>query len=331
MALPQIQEQLDNLYTSTWQLMREEAIDNIFKATPFWHYMTQNNRRTTEQGGRWIGVPLEYGTHQDTIKWIGRSHDLSEENANAKDKEILTTARYEWRYVSASVYRSWADDTKNRGKAAMRKIIEAKLRNVEKSLTAEMEARLFAAGDPDDDVIEGLAHLVQDDPTASVEVGGIDQSTHEWWRNQYYDMTGEAVTANLIPRMRTMFNDCSRGQEKPTVIITDQEGYELYEDEVMDYMTIMRESNTKGDASFETILFKGRDLVYSDECPAGKQYYLNLDYLEWTADEDVNFEMTEWKTGREDLDRVAQILCAGNLTCSNRMLQGVLFGINQSE
>ena len=333
MALPQIQETLDTLYTTTWQLMREESIDNIFKTTPFWFYMTEGGRKTTEAGGRWIGIPLEYGDHRDTIAWIGKSHDLSTENAAAKDKEILTTAQYNWRYVAASVYRSWQDDTQNRGKSAMQKIIDVKLKNVETSLAEEMEYRLFQAGDPTDDTIEGLPHLVQDDPTANLLgaglVGGIDQSTETWWRNQAYDMTAETVVATLVPRMRTMFNDCSKGQDMPEILLTTQAIYELYEDEVMDFMTIMKESGTKGDASFESIIFKGRPLMYSDECPIGKMYQLNLKYLEWVADENVNFEMTEWKTGRADLDRVAQILCAGNLVCSNRARQGVIFGIGQ--
>jgi len=51
-------EQLDSLYTTTWQLMRKEAIDNIFKATPFWFWLTAKERRRTEQGGRWIGFHL---------------------------------------------------------------------------------------------------------------------------------------------------------------------------------------------------------------------------------------------------------------------------------
>jgi len=38
-------EQLDSLYTTTWQLMRKEAIDNIFKATPFWFWLTAKERR----------------------------------------------------------------------------------------------------------------------------------------------------------------------------------------------------------------------------------------------------------------------------------------------
>lgn len=334
MAVTQIQENLDTLYTTTWQLMRTESIDNIFKSTPFWYYMNEGGRRNTDAGGRWIGVPLEYGTHSDTIKWIGKTHDLATENAAAKGKELLTTAQYNWRYVAASVYRLWQEDTQNRGKSAMQKIIDVKLKNVEKSLAEEMEFRLFQAGDPTDDTIEGLPHLVQDDPTLNTLgaglVGGIDQSTETWWRNQTYDMTGETVVANLIARMRTMFNDCSKGRDKPGIMLTTQAAYELYEDEVMDFMTIMRESGTKGDASFETILFKGKDLMYSDECPTGKMYFLNLNYLEWLSDEDVNFEMTEWKTGRDDLDRVAQILCAGNLTCSNRQRQGVLLGIDQA-
>ena len=64
-------EQLDSLYTTTWQLMRKEAIDNIFKATPFWFWLTAKERRRTEQGGRYIGVPLEYRKNE-TVQSFGK-------------------------------------------------------------------------------------------------------------------------------------------------------------------------------------------------------------------------------------------------------------------
>jgi hypothetical protein len=81
---------------------------------------------------------------------------------------------------------------------------------------------------------------------------------------------------------------------------------------------------------FENILFKGRPVVWSPSCGEGDMYFLNDRYLEWVADEYANFEMTEWKTAQNTLDRVAQVIVSGNLVCSARNRQGILFGIGKS-
>jgi len=47
-------------------------------------------------------------------------------------------------------------------------------------------------------------------------------------------MTNRTPTTYLLSDMRTMFNDCSKGNDTPTIIVTDQSSYELYEDEVME-------------------------------------------------------------------------------------------------
>lgn len=325
MPIPEITEEFDNLYSTTWQLMRDTAIDNIFKATPFWYFMRENDRMTTETGGRWIGVQIEYANHRDAIGWIGRDHDLSDQNDNA-DKEFITTARYDWRYLVGSLYRNYIDDSQNRGEAAMMKIVDNKLNNMEKSLATELEARLFTEPDsPTGDEINPLEDLVQDDPTSDEEIGGINQADEDWWRNQTKDMSDLSPSVHLLPEMRTMFNDCSVGAYVPDVVVTSQQNFELYEDEVLGYKQIVNKDT--GDASFESITFKGQDLVWSPSCPDDKMYFLNTDYLEWVADSDINFEMTDWKEAQGDLDRVAHIITMGNLVTSNRRMLGVLHGI----
>ena len=314
-------EQLDSLYTTTWQLMRKEAIDNIFKATPFWFWLTAKERRRTEQGGRYIGVPLEYRKNE-TVQSFGKGDTIS-----TQDTDPLTMAKYDWKYVAGTIVRYYQDDQQNRGKAQIMSLAKAKFRNLEQSLIDKLEADLFGDGTGNSGKdIHGLGLLVSEDGTGVV--GGINASTETWWKNKYKDMVDRAPTTYLLSDMRTMFNDCSKGNDTPTIIVTDQSSYELYEDEVMEQKQIVNKE--LGDAMFENILFKGRPLVWSPSCPAGSMYFLNDRYLEWVADEAINFEMTDWKPAQNNLDRVAQIAVAGNLICSARSRQGVLFNIGET-
>jgi len=314
-------EQLDSLYTTTWQLMRKEAIDNIFKATPFWFWLTAKERRRTEQGGRWIGVPLEYRKNE-TVQSFGKGDTIS-----TQDTDPLTMAKYDWKYVAGTIVRYYQDDQQNRGKAQIMSLAKAKFRNLEQSLIDKLEADLFGDGTGNSGKdIHGLGLLVSEDGTGVV--GGINASTETWWKNKYKNMVDRDPTTYLLSDMRTMFNDCSKGNDTPTIIVTDQSSYELYEDEVMEQKQIVNKE--LGDAMFENVLFKGRPVVWSPSCPEGTMYFLNDRYLEWVADEAINFEMTDWKPAQNNLDRVAQIAVAGNLICSARSRQGVLFNIGET-
>jgi len=333
MPVRQITLDIDTLYAVTWQNFKTTAIDNIFQATPFWYYLSKKGKRRPQIGGKWIEQPLEYADSSTTVSWIGRTHDLATQVTNAKSVDPITTAQYYWRYVTATIYRFWKDDQQNRGKAAMMPLVKTKINNAEKTLAAGMESTLFTLTNAAvDNKIEGLPNIVRDDPNPSgstYTVGDIlqGQGNHTWWNNKAYDFTGKDVTIELVPQMRTMYNNCSGGglNEFPEVLITTQAIFELYEDETLEYKQIVNQ--TKGDASFESIAFKGKDLVWSPSCGVGKIYFLNFNYLDFVYDPDIDFDMTEWKVGRSDLDRVAQIVCAGNLTCSNRSRLGVMFGI----
>lgn len=319
MAVPQLVEMLDNFYSTTWQLMRKEAVDNIFKATPFWFWLTDKKRRRTESGGRWIGIQVMYGKNT-SVKAFGRGDTFE-----APDDEIITTAYYPWKYVAASVKRFFVDDTKNRGKAQIIDLANSKLENAKLSLIDRMEADAFGDGTQDDGkAIHGLEHLLRDsEPTAAGEdvVGGIDSYAHPWWRPTVRQWSGD-----LIANMRHLYNSCSNGNDTPDLILGNQVTFELYEDMLFDTSRIV--DKKYGDAGFENLTFKGKPFVWSPSAPADKLYMLNSRYLEWVADDAVNFEMTEWKYAQESLDRVAQILVSGNIVTSQRRRQGVLTGIS---
>lgn len=319
-ASRKIQEQLDNLYSTTWQLMRDEAVDNIFNATPFWFWLTSEGRRRTEQGGRWIGVQLMYGKN-DSIKSFSRGDTF-----DLTDPDIITTAKYDWKYIGGSVVRYWEDDQKNRGKSQILNLLNAKVENLKMSMIDKLESDLFASS-PGPKDITSLPTIVRDTaPNGSGQdvVGEIDAFTHDWWQNKRNEARSPAATY-LIADMRKTFNDCSVGNDTPNLLMTDQRSFELYEDEIADVHRIV--DKRFADRGFDNLTFKGKPLVWAPSNPEGTMYFLNSRYLEWVADEFANFEMTEWKYVQNSLDRAAQVVVAGNLVTNNRRMLGVLHSI----
>jgi len=60
-------------------------------------------------GGTDIMQPLEYGENE-TVDWIGRGSKISIETG-----EIITMAKYQWKYLAGSIVRIFTDEDMNSG------------------------------------------------------------------------------------------------------------------------------------------------------------------------------------------------------------------------
>ena len=320
-GLGSLTEMLDNLYTTTWYHRKDGVADQIFDAYPLMKWMRAQGRMKSLSGGRRIETPLEYGEN-DNIQWIGKGDTVP-----LNDYEFLSVAQWNWHYLSASMVRFGVDDQQNRGKMQIFNLMNKKIKNTRKGLTKQLETRLFSAANSDNG-IDGLQFLVADNPTASVSVGGINQSTYSWWRNQYQTITGLSAASWLTWYMRKMLNDVSNNfeEEMPDVIVTGQTPFEYYEDNILDFYRTY--SNKMGDLGIRNIEFKGIPMIWSPSCGT-RMYFLNTDYLLFFYDPMWFFEMTEWKPiPNQPVDRAAQIMFATEFACSRRRAQGVIFGID---
>ena len=323
MPVYSLTEAIDNLYTSTWQHMRGGAIDNIFDATPFWFWMKDKGRLRTQSGGRHILEPLEYAKN-DGVKFLGKGGTVS-----LNDREFLTEALYDWRYLVAPLVRFGVDDQVNRGKTKILSLVEAKLSNAENSLVDTLETTLFAGVGTAGGAFDGLQHLVQEDPTSSSVVGSINQSTNSWWQNRFKTLIGVSFATSGVDEMRTLLNKCTnnRLKDRPDIIVSGQLPFEYYEDAAFAKLEI---KNTKlAELGFDHQTFKGIPMIWSPACSDETMYFLNTTFLSFVYDPAMFFDMTAWKPIPEQVnDRAAQIATACTTTTSRRRVQGVLFSIN---
>lgn len=282
-------EILDNLYTTTWQNMKGTVSDQIFDATPFWFWLKDKGKLRTEEGGRFITEPLQYDKN-DNISWIGKGGTVQ-----LNDFEFLTVATYYWRYLVASMVRFGVDDQQNRGKNQIINLMNSKMENTQNALVSELETRLAAASGTSDNAIDGLQHIVADDPTASLTVGGIDQSTaaNAWWRNKTKNMTGLSFVSVGIANMRTMLNNCMNNlkMDAPDLLLSGQTPYEMYEDAVLDFYRVT--NNKLADAGFQNQTFKGIPMAWSPSISNQRLYFLNTRFFSFVYDPMMNFDMTE--------------------------------------
>jgi hypothetical protein len=310
--------ELDTLYSTTWHNQKKEAIDQIFRARPFWALL--NNRggiKENFEGGTSIRQPLSYGKY--TVTSFGRGDSFT-----AEDPEVVGTAFFPWKYEGTTMKRFWTDDQQNRGKNAIMSMLEAKVDAAKGSLIEGLEDQLLGDGTGNSGKdLDGLAKLVRSAaPTGATQdvVGNIDAYTYTWWRNKYKTSSGSMATY-LISDMRNMYNTVSKGGEDvPSVILTEQTPYEAYEAELLEPLQFT--SKEMADLGFEdTLTFKGKPIIWSSGFTTGYIYMLNLKYINFVISNFANFDMTEWKPVQNSLDRAAQIVLAGNLTINQRARQ----------
>jgi len=322
MALPTRNETLDDLYTSTWNNRKTEVTDNIFTETDTYKLLkSKGSIRLNGTGGRYLEIPLSYAKNE-TVTSLDKGDTIS-----ISDTKFLTVAQYEWKFVAGSVIRYYVDDAKNKSKQQHINLANAKIDNLQRSMVDKFEDFMFGDGtgngskDPD-----GLENLVDTTPDTARTVGNIAQTTYTWWKNKQATSSGSAAIY-LLSDMRTLFNNCAKGQasDTPNMIVTTQAVYEYYEDEVQEQKQIVNQ--TTGDAMMISVVFKGVPVVWSSRCSTGKMFFLNSKYIGLEVDPDINMTMTEWKNIPNQLDRVAQIVWKGDLIASRRASLGVLTSI----
>lgn len=322
MALPTLTKTWDDLHTSTWERKGKELVDNIFDALPILKVMKARGKFVDHSGGVQITVPLEYGENE-TVQSFGRGSKFS-----IQDNAKFTTAAYDWKFVGGSVVRYFRDEKLNKSEPAIFNLVEKNTLNLTKSLKKKFNTMLLEDGSADSNDLEGFKKYVVISPTTSATVGGIDCSVETWWKNQMDTMSGLDHTVYLIDKMRTMYDTCSDdgGTETPQIIVTTKGVKNWYEDEALDshYYT---ESNEMADLGIKGCAFKGAPIIWTAGCDTGYMYFLNLDYFEIAYDPSTWFEMTEWKTAQDNLERAAQVVAQANLVCSNREKQGIIHAI----
>lgn len=322
MANPTRTEQLDDLYTSTWNNRAAAVTDQIFTATPTFKLLkSKGGIKLNGTGGRYLEIPLSYAKNA-TVASLDKGDTIS-----ISDTKFLTVAQFEWKFVAGSIVRYYVDDAKNKSKQQHLSLVNSKIDNLNRSMVDKFETMIYGDGTGNGSKdIEGFGNIVDATPTSARTVGNIAQTTYTWWQNKQKTATGSA-SVYLLSDMRTLFNDCSTGQatDLPDMIATTQTVYEYYEDEVQEQKQIVNQ--TTGDAMMITVVFKGVPIVWSSACTAGYMYFLNSKYIGLNVDPDINMSATEWKTIPNQLDRVQQVVWKGNLIASRRASLGLLSSI----
>lgn len=297
---------------------RSEIADNITNNNALLMMLKKRGRWKDASSGRTLFEPLIWddGT-TGNFKWYG-----GYEAFDVQPQDEIDAAEYDWKQAATWVIISGLDKIKNAGKAEAVDLLNARTKAALGKMENQISTGLYADGTGNSGKeFGGLQLLVQDDPTSAGTVGGIAQNTYSFWQNQTDTQT--LTSSNIVQYMNTMYRSLQRGKDKPQLLLADDTMYGYYETYLQDKQRWQNESKM-ADAGYTSLRYKQTDIVYDPTCPTKHMYFLNLDYLRFQCHPDRKFSVDEKRVIQNADYEIIPIFLAGNLTCNNRELQGVL-------
>jgi len=308
------------LVSTTFRKHRKEIKDNLSTRNALLKYIkARGNVSTTADGGLTIVTPLDYATNST----YQRYSDWDLLNISASD--VISAAEYQWRQIAINVVASGRELRINSGEAQIINLAKARIKNAIRTFNNSFSSDLYSAGSLANQ-INGLQAIVADTNTNTV--GGIDANVWTFWRNSQWDLSDNSVTLSAATMengaMLPLWLLIDRGpDDQPDLIVMDNAYYTFFEGS----QTSLKRYNdvSKGNSGFTTLKYKSADVIYDGgSCPANHAYFLNTNYLQLVAHADADMEQMDRLHPVNQDGSVIPILWMGNLTCSNRFLQGVI-------
>lgn len=320
----------ETLLTSTLMKVLNTGVieDQVYDANPLWDWLRSEGRMKVLDGGERLRIPIMTGKNSTAGSYSG--YDILDTTA----QDVHTTAFFNWSYYSASVSVNGPELRANAGsKEKVADIQAIKIESASMSLTDKLATDVYLDGTGNSSKnITGLAAMIETTPgtTAYADV----PVANTYWQNKVQTSVGSGV-ANLVPSMRTLFNDCKQGKGASGTgidfAVTTQAVHEIVESLIEPRVRYAPNPSGSGAelGMTENPVYKGAEIVWSDFCPSGTLFALNSNHIMLFVHKDANFSMAEGGFQRPvNQDAyVAQILAQLGLTTNNRRKLGKLTGI----
>lgn len=292
---------------STLTKSRRKLIMASMRSNALMAWAFANDKVEYEDGGWEITNPLTVGRNPNVA-----SYEYYDQLPVAQTNEF-TTVRYGWSRVAGTVIISDQEEDENRGEAAIFKLMKAKMDVLEESIKEKFSEYLYAAGGGTDPL--GLASLIPDDPTAGT-LGGISRAAESQWRTSAYDFAGALNASNIEEAFDDVLLDLTLKNDKPDLILVGRNIYRLYRAAVRDKITFALSETSNGkrmmDLGFTGISHQGIPILYDEDCPVNKAYFINSKYLRTHILRHVNMKVKQLSAPWDTDAHGSRIVWQGN-------------------
>lgn len=308
------------MVTSTLRNHPTEVSDNVSKHNALYRRLQTGGKIKKLSGGYEIVRPLEYAENSSYQRYSG--YDAL--NIGASD--VLSAAKYDWVQAAVHVTASGRELRMNSGKDQLIDLAATRTKNALKTAANNMSLDLYSSGSLSNQM-GGLGLIFS--TSGAGTVGGINASTYTWWGNQFQEMSGSNTYADIKNDMIKLWLKCVRGTDKPQLIVSTNDLWAAYWNSLTSLQRYNDETSTAA-AGFSSIKFQGNcDVIHDLEATnftstGEKMYFINPDYLELVVHRDANWTTLDDKMSVNQDATVIPVIWQGQLTVSNRAVQGIL-------
>ena len=307
------------MVTTTLRNHPTEVADNVSANNALYSRLKKRGKIKALSGGYEIVRPLDYAENSTYQRYSG----FDTLNVNASD--VLTAAKYDWVQAAINVVASGRELRMNSGKEQLIDLAAARLKNAQRTAANNMSIDLYSSGALANQM-GGLAQIIQTNGQGTV--GGINSTTYTFWRNKFLEATGTNLVtkANIKGFMNTLYLDLVRGSDKPDLIVSSHDFFAMYWESLQDLQRYAESDSAT--AGFKSLKYVDADVIFDSNTNfatnAERMYFLNTNYLEMVEHRDARWTTMDEKMSVNQDGVVIPLLWMGNLTCSNRALQGIL-------
>lgn len=284
---------MSRINTTTQDKMLPKVLDTILNGNVLW---------TRIMGGvkKWSGENMKKSikVSKNTTGGYFSGYDLLDTNATDNRIQLEFEPKFFYKTVSVPVT-----------ELSINAVSETKVIDL---MAAEMEsAAQDMADDLGDDLyssegttntFNGLANIVDDGGVAAT-YGGQTRATYTTL-NATDTASGGTLT---LAKMATLYNAITSGSQKPSIAVTTETIFSLYEQLLQPQERIskavdMYKGGLKGGTGFTGLSYKGLDVLADEKATSGVLFFLNEDYLDFYALPVYGEEAFKFKTVTEGND-----------------------------
>lgn len=279
---------LNTILNSSLEKSRKQLIMASIKSHALMAWAFATNRVEYEDGGYNITNPLTVGRNPNVT-----SMEYYDQVPVGQTDEF-TTVRYTWSRVVGTVIISEQEEDENKGESMIFKLMKAKLEVLEESIKEKFSEYLYSAGGGADPL--GLPSLVPDDPTSG-SIGGINRATETQWRTSAYNFSGGLNATNIEEAFDDILMDLTLKGDKPDLILAGRNIFRIYRAAVRDKIVLNLSDTSNGkrmmDLGFGGLSHQNIPILYDEDCPLNKAYFLNSKYLRLHMLKGVNMRVKQ--------------------------------------
>ena len=311
MASPNLSE----IVTTTLRNRSKTLSDNVSNHNALLRRLRENGNQTSVTG-RDIVRELEYADNGTVQFYSGY------ETLDVSPSDVLSAAVFDYKQLAGNVTISGLEQVKNSGTEAIINLLEARINVLEKSLMNSLSTSLYSDGTGSSGKeVGGLQLIVADAGTGTV--GGINSSTYTFWQNAQTTATSSAFSvANVQTDMNTIYLSLVRGADSPDLVMAGTNAYTAFLGSLQAIQRITSDDMAR--SGFTSLQYLNSDVVFDSAANTNRMYFLNTDYLRLEVAASRDFVPGEAKMSVNQDSLITPMFWSGNLTCSNRALQGVI-------